>query len=53
MAAGGSWSDYTYDPPFETTLVNLPGIRDPQELARLEKFAVRLRLQDQTGRNLA
>ena len=44
--AGGSWSDYTYDPPFETTLVNLPGIRDPQELARLEKFAVRLRLQD-------
>ena len=46
MAAGGSWSNYTYDPPFETTLVNLPGIRDPQELARLEKFAVRLRLQD-------
>lgn len=46
MAAGRSWSDYTYDPPFETTLVNLQGIRDPQELARLEKFAVRLRLQD-------
>ena len=46
MAAGGSWSDYTYDPPFETTLVNLQGIRDPQELASLEKFAVRLRLQD-------
>ncbi len=46
MAAGGSWSDYTYDPPFETTLKNLPGIRDPQELARLERFAVRLRLQD-------
>ena len=46
MATGGSWSNYTYDPPFETTLVNLPGIRDAQELARLEKFAVRLRLQD-------
>jgi len=46
MATGGSWSDYTYDPPFETTLKNLPGIRDPRELARLEKFAVQLRLQD-------
>lgn len=44
--AGGTWSDYTYDPPFETTLVNLPGIRDPRELALLEKFTVALRVRD-------
>ncbi len=46
MAAGGSWSSYTYDPPFETTLVNLPGIRDPRELVLLEKFTVALRVRD-------
>ena len=48
MAAGGntSWGSYTYDPPFDTTLVNLPGIRDPRELALLEKFTVALRVRD-------
>ena len=44
--AGGTWSDYTYDPPFETTLVNLPGIRDAQALALVEKFTVALRVRD-------
>ncbi|NMC34901.1 MAG: hypothetical protein GYA36_20975 [Veillonellaceae bacterium] len=44
--AGGTWSDYTYDPPFDTTLVNLPGIRDPQALALVEKFTVALRVRD-------
>lgn len=46
MTAGGSWSSYTYDPPFDTTLVNLPGIRDPRELALLERFTVALRVRD-------
>jgi len=46
VAAGGSWSDYTYDPPFDTTLVNLPGIRDAQALALVEKFTVALRVRD-------
>lgn len=44
--AGGSWSDYTYDPPFDTTLVNLPGIRDAQALVLVEKFTVALRVRD-------
>jgi len=44
--AGGTWSDYTYDTPFDTTLVNLPGIRDPRELALVEKFTVALRVRD-------
>ncbi len=51
--AGGSWSDYTYDPPFETTLVNLPGIRDPRELALVEKFTVALRVRDLRAGDIA
>jgi len=51
--AGGSWSDYTYDPPFEGTLVNLPGIRDAQALALVEKFTVALRVRDLRAGDLA
>ncbi len=53
MAAGGSWSDYTYDPPFDTTLVNLPGIRDAQALALVEKFTVALRVRDLRAGDIA
>ena len=51
--AGGTWSDYTYDPPFEGTLVNLPGIRDAQALALVEKFTVALRIRDLHAGDLA